>query len=374
MNVYQVVKAVALVAGLLLALGILGGIGYMTAALSVRTVSVPLLVEMNLVDRETNEPVAHCLLGFEKGGVSTSSPSTLDEGQTTLRSDAQGRLLLSKTYSYRWSALWAFERQRSPAFRFYIGEAPHYGTIDEVETWLVETRFEEPWRASNADIAPVVLVKRSLAHEESRARSGGVEPLAAEPVERLARTRIRVEASGYGQTAYRLLVSVFLDRKAIAACQGPTLGDIKKSAAELYNAHRFEASLQAFREVARRDPYSAWAHRGVADGLQQLSRPREALAHYRKAIELDPKDPDNLYWYANCLIGLDDKEAIEQFRKLVGVETDKARGWIGLGIASYGVDRFAESVEAFEKAAKLCAECLSSNDRAVYADSKRLAR
>lgn len=366
MNANEFVKGLALGTGAMVVLGLIGGVARVTYLASVRTISVPLLVEMTLVDRETKAPVAQCLLGSER--------SAADEGQAAPRSDAKGRLLLNRTYSYGWSALWPFGRRRSPSFRFYLGEAPQLGTIDEVESWLVEVGFDEPWRASQAEIVPVVEVKRSLAHEESRARSGGFEPLAAEPVERLAQARLLPAASKDGQTAYRLLVSAFLDQKAIAACRAPTLGELKKSAAELYNAHRFEASLEAFSEVARREPDSAWAHRGVADCFQQLSRPRESLEPYRKAIRLDPKDPDNLYWYASALIGVDDEDAIEQFRKLVGVEPDKARGWIGLGIASYGIDRFAESVEAFEKATKLCPDCLSSNDRAVYADSRRLAR
>ena len=366
MNANEFVKGLALGTGSMVVLGLIGGVARVTYLASVRTISVPLLVEMTLLDRETKAPVAQCLLGSERSAAA--------EGQAAPRSDAKGRLLLNRTYSYGWSALWPFERRRSPSFRFYLGEAPQLGTMDEVESWLVEMRFDEPWRASTAEITPVVEVSRSLAHEHSKVRSAWLEPLPAEPVDRLAQGRLRMEAAEAGGRAYRVLVSAFLDRKAIAACQRPTLGEVKRSATELYNAHRYEESLEAFRQVARREPDSAWAHRGVADGLQQLSRPREALPHYRKAIELDPDDFDNLYWYASCLIGLDDKEAIEQFRKLVSVEPDKARGWIGLGIACYGIDRFADSAEAFEKAAQLCADCLSSSDRAVYADSKRLAR
>jgi tetratricopeptide (TPR) repeat protein len=95
---------------------------------------------------------------------------------------------------------------------------------------------------------------------------------------------------------------------------------------------------------------------------------RESQAPWRTACSRSRR-----YWYANSLIGVTDRDAVQQFRKLVAIEPDNARGWIGLANALYDLDRYQETVEAFEKAAKICADCLNANDRVIYKDSKRLA-
>jgi tetratricopeptide (TPR) repeat protein len=267
---------------------------------------------------------------------------------------------------------WPFPRERKPGFRFYLGEAPRYDTPDQVESWLIRLRFEEPW--TKTEIAPSLTVERSLAHEEGRKQSGGFDPLPAQPAERLAQARVRFEDAAGGREAYVVALSLFLDEKQIAQCQATSLGDVEKSAADLFNSKRYAESLEAYREVARRKPDSAWAHRGVADCLEHLGKQREAIPSYRKATELAPKDLDHLYWYANSLINVQSKEAVTQFRKLVGLEPDKARGFIGLGNSLSDVDRFAESVQAFEKAEKLCPTCLDEADRKAYKEARELAK
>jgi len=354
------------------ALGLIGTFGVMAFVFSIGTAMVPITLETSVLHRDTKAPVARCLLAFQKGGNGLTRPATIDYGQTTERSDANGRLRVDSSYEHVGSMFWPFPRERKPGFRFYLGEAPRYDTPDQVESWLVTLRFDEPWTRS--EVAPALAVERSLAHEEGRKQSGGFDPLPAEPVERLAQARVRFEKGASGRDAYAVGLSLFLDEKQIAQCQAASLGDLEKSAAELFNSKRYAESLEAFREVARRKPDSAWAHSGVGDCLDHLGKQREAIASYRRAAELAPKDADHLFWYANSLINVESKEAVTQFRKLVALEPDKARGFIGLANSLWDVDRFAESVRAFEKAEKLCPTCLSAADRKTYAESRGLAR
>jgi len=359
------------VAGLF-ALALIATFGTMAFVFSIGTAVIPIRLDANVLHRDSKAPVARCLLAFEKGGLGLTRPATIDYGQTRERSDANGRLRVDSSYQYAGSMFWPFARERKPGFRFYLGEAPRYDTPDQVESWLVTLRFEEPW--TKTEIAPALAVDRSLAHEEGRKQSGGFAPLPAEPAERLAQASVRFEDVAGGREAYVVALSLFLDEKQIAQCQATSLGDVEKSAADLFNSKRYAESLEAFREVARRKPDSAWAHRGAADCLDHLGKQREAIPSYRKASELAPKDLDHLYWYANSLINVQSREAVTQFQKLVGLEPDKARGFIGLGHTLWDLDRFAESVQAFEKAEKLCPTCLDEADRKAYKESRELAK
>jgi len=360
----------------MVALAVIGGVvvfGAMAFVFSIGTAVVPVEVDVSVLDRNTRAPIANCLLVFEKGGVNLGRPATIDYGQTTERTDAQGRLRHATSHSYVGSMFWPFDRERDPAFRFYLGEAPHLGSTEEVESWRVGLRFDEPW-TSSTELVPVIEVQRSLAHEETRTRSGGFEPLPSEPADRLLRAVVRFGASEDGREAYLIPLSVFLDAQQIRACQAPTLDEGESRAVEHFNAGRYEEALAAYREVARRKPDSAWAHRGAANALDHLGRRRESTEAYRKALALAPQDAEILYWYANSMIGTMDKEAAAQFRKLIALEPTNARGFIGLANSLYELDRFRETVEAFDQAAKLCASCLDEHDRSIHTDAKRLLR
>ena len=103
---------------------------------------------------------------------------------------------------------------------------------------------------------------------------------------------------------------------------------------------------------------SAEVQRTIGDCLSHLGRDKEAIGAYRKAVELSPEDPESRYWYANSLIGVQQGEALKQFRKLVALEPGAARGFIGLANVLYNLDRFPEAIAAFDTAKQLCPTCL----------------
>jgi cytochrome c-type biogenesis protein CcmH/NrfG len=112
----------------------------------------------------------------------------------------------------------------------------------------------------------------------------------------------------------------------------------------------------------------------MAKSLDLLGRQKESSDAFRRALDLAPDDREMLYWYANSLITLDDKTAVAQFQKLIPLEPNEARGYIGLANASFELERYRDAVAAFARAQKLCATCLNDNDRRIYADARRLAR
>lgn len=190
---------------------------------SIGTATVPVHVDAEVLDRTTGEPVPGGLLAFEQG-----TPGVYP--RTKERTDGRGRLSLRTTYSYVGSPFLAYRRERDPELRFFLGEPPRYGTYDEVESWHVRVRFREPWR-HDGEVVPRLEVQRGRAHEEvlmappgAKWQLAGFEPLPPEPAERLVKATVTFEREGTRQ-AYRIRLTVLLDRDQIAACQAAARSD-----------------------------------------------------------------------------------------------------------------------------------------------------
>jgi tetratricopeptide (TPR) repeat protein len=355
----------------LFALAGLAAFAAMAFVFSIGTATVKTDVDVTVLDLETGAPIPGCLLVFDLDRYPDSRTSSA-------RTDAAGRGHLDAGHhQYAGSPLLPTRRQRTPSLRLYLGEKPRYGTFDEVESWDVRLRFHEPWFAREAPVT--VEVQRSRAREDvtkpapgAKGQSAGFVPIATDAAGRLAQAGVRFDKTADGAPAYRIALTLRLDRNQAASCRARTLRDLETQAVELYNGGRYAEALEAYREAMATGKAAPWANRGLADCLSQLGRDKEAAAAYREAVEADPGDAETLYRYANSLIGENDREAVVQFQKLILREPREARGPIGLANALYDLDRFAEAVRAFNQAQALCATCLSDNDRALYADARRL--
>jgi len=58
---------------------------------------------------------------------------------------------------------------------------------------------------------------------------------------------------------------------------------------ELLKKERFAKALAVFHIVLKENPRSANAYDSLGDAYQQMGRKNEAIAAFRKALELDPK-------------------------------------------------------------------------------------
>ena len=351
-----------LVVGALLVAAVLivvAAVGLYLLIFSLGTAVVQVSVDATALDRDTQAPVPNCLLAFEQ------SP-TGGYGRSTVRTDAQGRSSHRTRYSYGASFLLPFQRARAPVLRFYLGEAPHYGSYDEVESWEIRLHFSEPWLRAR-EIVPKVTVQRSMAHEEviellpgRTGQGAGFNPLPTEPVDKLLRAVVRFETGSEGRQSYRIPLTLFLDKGQIEHCQAPTRSVADQKAADLFNARRYAEALEAFREAARLTKDPIWAYRGMGDCLANLGHKKESIEAYRKAFELAPNDKESLFWYANSLLDARDKEAADLFRKLIPLEPKDPRGLMGLATALDNLHRVPESIEAYRKAAELAPDDLEA--------------
>jgi len=60
---------------------------------------------------------------------------------------------------------------------------------------------------------------------------------------------------------------------------------------KLKDAGQLDEAVAKLKEAVAADPGYALAHSGLAVVLQRLSRHEEAIAHARRACELEPNDP-----------------------------------------------------------------------------------
>jgi hypothetical protein len=367
----RALKWLLIVMGILLGLGALAMVAMFAFVFSIGTASRTLLVETTVRDRTTRAPVPGCLLAFEKGTLFMTS----GDGQSTQRTDAQGGVLFQKSFQYGSSLfLEPFRRDRHPTLRFYLGEAPSYGTFTRAEAWDVDLVFREPFRKP-ADVIPRVTLRRGMAHEEvlnpppgQKWQLAGSDPLPGSTDGRLESV-VRVERDGI---TVRLMV--FLDADQARACQAPVRLEIQRQAVQLYNSHRYQEALIAFRTESLLAADPAWAHSSAGDCLIGLNRQKEAIEEHRQALVLAPQRPDIVYGYANSLIGMHDQESVTQFEKLVALEPRAARGYIGRGNALANLERWGASAKALEKAAQLCATCLDAGDRDLLRDARANTR
>lgn len=366
---------VLLIAAALVGLAALVAVGVFVFAFSIGTTATTLKVEATVLDRKTKAPVPGCLLAFEIG-------ESGGYGQTSVRTDAQGRSTHETHYSYVGSLFWPFARERDPKVRFYLRQAPRYGTYEEAEAWDVRFRFREPW-SEGTEVRPRLEVQRVLAHEEvlqpppgRKWQPAGSTPILSGDAASFVTATVRVESDARGRKVYRIPLTIALDEAQIGICRSATSRELEARAVEAYNAGRYEEALGAYREALRLEPDAAWAHDGLGSSLGHLGRGAEALEAHRRAVALEPRNADFRFAYGNtvfrCQAGYE--EAVEQFRKLAALEPGKARGFIGLAGALHELRRYREAVEAWEQARKICPTCLDEDDRASYAYDESRAR
>jgi superkiller protein 3 len=115
-----------------------------------------------------------------------------------------------------------------------------------------------------------------------------------------------------------------------------------------------DEAIAAYRKAIELDPRFALAHSNLGNALLDQKKPDEAIAAYRKAIELDP----NLTLAHNNLGNAlrDQKklpEAVAAFRKAIELDPKYAFAHTNLGLALYDQKKWDEAIAAFRKAIEL---------------------
>ncbi len=132
----------------------------------------------------------------------------------------------------------------------------------------------------------------------------------------------------------------FYEAGSIALSRRDELGD---------DALRFARIL--FAEAVERDPELSEAHHDLATTMRELGMSEDAIAHYRRALELAPNDADAMIGLgaSQCDAGRLD-ESIASLKKATKAHPHSGQAFANLGIALEAADRIEESVGAYAKA------------------------
>ncbi|MGB7589741.1 MAG: tetratricopeptide repeat protein [Terriglobia bacterium] len=88
----------------------------------------------------------------------------------------------------------------------------------------------------------------------------------------------------------------------------------------------WQAAADEFRMVIKIDPRRAQAHDGLGLALARQGKPQEALAEYRRSLEIDP------YYLGDILRQRGDLEgAVRAFEKALRLRPDLQEGYYSLG-------------------------------------------
>jgi serine/threonine protein kinase/tetratricopeptide (TPR) repeat protein len=125
-------------------------------------------------------------------------------------------------------------------------------------------------------------------------------------------------------------------------------------ARQLYARKDYEGDLRYSSVAVSLRPDSAAAHNNLGNALIYLKRTDEAIAEYRKAIEVDPK-----YTFSHHNLGLvqweqgNRDDAIACYQKAIEVDPKKADSHFNLGNCCACLGRWDQALVAMDKAAEL---------------------
>src|SRR5262249_22072973 len=122
----------------------------------------------------------------------------------------------------------------------------------------------------------------------------------------------------------------------------------------LYDQGKLDEAVAAYRKAVELDPKRALAHKNLGAALARQGKRDEAVAEYRKAIELDPK-----YAHAHNDLGaalagqgkLD--EAVAEYRKAIVLKPNLAEAHCNLGRALTQQGEFRQALEELRRGHEL---------------------
>ena len=122
----------------------------------------------------------------------------------------------------------------------------------------------------------------------------------------------------------------------------------------LADQHKTEEAIAEYRKAIEIDPRYAAAHNNLGIGLRVQGKTEEAIAEYRKAIDLDPRYAAAHYNLGNAL-GVQGKteEAIAEYRKAIDLDPRDAAAHYNLGSALDDQHKTEEAIAEYRKAIEI---------------------
>jgi len=137
-----------------------------------------------------------------------------------------------------------------------------------------------------------------------------------------------------------------------AAEETPSRGYFHDHARRLLAKHDLSAAERAYRRALERDPEAAALHNELGDVLAVGNRFDEAVAEYREAVRLDPRDDDAWHDLGVSLMARqrrrEAREALERAAQLTAREELRLSARIHLGAIAAEEGRLPEAIDAWE--------------------------
>jgi tetratricopeptide (TPR) repeat protein len=119
-------------------------------------------------------------------------------------------------------------------------------------------------------------------------------------------------------------------------------------------AHIYANQETLWRDTLARNPACWMAQINLANVLNEKGQVDQAIAHYREALRLQPKNADALYNIGTALLSKGQTDdAIAQFREALRVQPNHVNAHINLGFALLGEGQVAEAITILREATRM---------------------
>ncbi|MBW4593151.1 MAG: tetratricopeptide repeat protein, partial [Brasilonema angustatum HA4187-MV1] len=122
----------------------------------------------------------------------------------------------------------------------------------------------------------------------------------------------------------------------------------------LYKQGKLDQAIASYRKALQIDPNDRDAHNNLGNALYEQGKLDQAIASYRKALQIDPNDPNAHYNLGNALYEqgkLD--QAIASYRKALQINPNDAYAHNNLGLALYEQGKLDQAIASYRKALQI---------------------
>lgn len=231
----------------------------------------------------------------------------------------------------------------------------------EVRLELAQIQLEgEDWRGAARTVAPLLTV---TGDEPTRLQAVLLQAQALTQEKRYEEALAALDAGGQTPAVESRRAEVMVragraregeERLAALANSGDT-NAVLAAAQSWQRLERYDASIPVLEQLVARQPESAVAHFLLGAGYERTGKRKEAVAAFRKVLEIDPDFHAALnylgYTFAEAGENLD--EALRLVRRAVALDPDNGSYVDSLGWTYHQLGRHEQAREALERAARL---------------------
>jgi tetratricopeptide (TPR) repeat protein len=210
--------------------------------------------------------------------------------------------------------------------------------------------------AAYADYAQAIELLRRDATNAAQAiplleRAIQLDPRSALPYAGLAEAQLQRSERGEGPE--------WLDRAAVNIAKAKSLNPdtvpvLLVSGVAEQQRGQYERAVRDFTRATELNPDNADAWRRLANVLNVASRPEEAIATYRKAIDAQPNYYRQYLAFGTFYLNRNDYlQAEQQYRRVIAIAPELADGHMNLGLALMRQGRFADAEASMTRALDL---------------------